>query len=340
MAKRKSKSDSTTVSKKADTKKTDSQQSTEDASAAENKGSLSRFLGFFIPGVGFGGAFLLISALVMGALYWCNKTYFYSDSSQSWQVEYNLPQGIWMGADVLEFVRKSNPDLFEKPFDDKSLLEDVANSFNLSPIVKVVKSAKRRFPNTVVLDIEYFEPVAMVNVNFDKGGRGLVPVDKDGFRLPSVYFKKSDLDNYIAITGIASLPTNPVGSCWIDSQVEIACKIASDLAPYKNEFGIVGIHVHKSSEIDKRYNYQPMCFDIWLKNDTIIRWAAFLFKSTEVQPIDDELTTQEKIAILRQCLQEKGEIKPDSPKEMFRFVPKKEDPKKEVPKTESETPEG
>lgn len=326
MAKRKAKSDSNADSKKANSKQTVSQQSAEDKHASEKQGSLARFFGFFIPGVGFGGAFLLISALVIGALYWCNTTYFYSDNSQSWQVEYNLPQGVWAGVDIKEFVLKSNPDLFEKPYDDKTLLEDVANSFNLSPIVKMVKSAKRRFPNTVVLEIEYFEPVAMVNVNYEKGGHGLVPVDKDGFRLPTIYFKKSDLESYIAITGIASLPTNPVGSCWNDTQVEIACKIANDLAPYKNEFGIVGIHVHKSSVVDDRYNYPPMCFDIWLKNNTIIRWAAYLFKSTEVQPIDDELSTQEKIAILRQRLQEKGEIKPDSPKEMFRFVPQKEAP--------------
>lgn len=335
MAKRKTKSDTNTVSKKANSKNTASQQSTEDKSASEKQGTLSRFLSFFIPGVGFGGAFLLISVIVIGVLYWCSKTdYFNSGLAESWQVEYNLPQGVWTGVDVREFVQKSNPDLFGKPFDDATLLEEVANSFNLSPIVKMVKSAKRRFPNTVVLDIEYFEPVAMVKANYEHGVNSYVPVDKDGFRLPTIYFKKSDLENYIVITGIASLPTNPVGSCWNDTQVEIACKIANDLAPYKNEFGIVGIHVHKSSVVDDRYNYPPMFFDIWLKNNTIIRWAAFLFKSTEVQPIDDELSTQDKISILRQRLQEKGEIKPDSPKEMFRFIPQKE-----VPQKESETPQ-
>lgn len=324
MAKRKAKSDSNTVSKKANSQKTVSQQSTEDKNASKKQGALSRFLGFFIPGVGFGGTFLLISALVIGALYWCGNTYLNSDNTQTWQVEYNLPQGVWTGADVLDFVRKSNPDLFEKPFDDKTLLEEVVNSFNLSPIVKMVKSAKRKFPNTVVLDIEYFEPVAMVNVNMDEKLQYYIPVDKDGYWLPTIYFKKSDLKDYIAITGIASLPDKPVGNCWNDTQVKIACKIANELVPYKNEFKIVGIHVHKSTEIDKRYNYPPMCFDIWLKNNTIIRWSSYLFKSTEVQLIDDDLSTQEKIAILRQRLLEKGEIKPDSPKEMFRFVPKKE----------------
>ena len=328
MAKRKAKSGSKSVVEKAVVEKPVSQESNVSKDSPRNQGSLSRFLGFFIPGVGFGGAFLLISVLVMGVLYWLNKTYFLSDSSDSWQVEYNLPQGIWTGADVLESVRKSNPELFEKPYNDKTLLEDVSNSFNLSQIVKKVKSVQRKYPNTIVLNIEYFVPVAMVYVNSEAIGKGFLPIDKDGCQLPTTYFKKSDLDNYLAITGIKSLPMNPVGQIWNDSWVETASKIADELAPYKDELGIAGIHVHESSDSDKTYSYNPICFDVRLKNHTFIRWSRYFFKSSGEEMVDKELTTKEKIAILRQRLKEKGEIKPDSPDEMFRFVPESE-PKSE-----------
>ena len=321
MAKRKEKTESKSVPEKTDSKTTAERQSAEEKPSQRNPGSLSRFLGFFIPGVGFGGAFLLISAIIMGLLYWLNKTNYLSNHSQSWQVEYNLPQGVWMGEDVLESVRNSNPDLFEKPYDDKSLLEEVSNSFNLSPIVKTVKSVQRKFPNTVVLDIEYFVPVAMVYVNSEAIGKGFLPVDKDGCQLPTTFFKKSELENYLAITGIKSLPMNPVGQRWNDSWVETASSIAYELTPYKDELGIVGIHVHESSEIDASSSYNPICFDVRLKNHTFIRWARYIFKSTGEQQLDKELSTKEKIAILRKRLQEKGEILPDSPDEMFRFVP-------------------
>lgn len=324
MAKRKEKKDSESTPKKTEPPKTVSRKSTEKNSSQEKQGSLSRFLGFFIPGVGFGGAFLLISALVIGALYWFNKTYFLSDDNQSWQVEYNLPQGVWASEDVLEFVRKNNPDLFEKAYNDKTLLEDVANSFNLSRVVKKVKSAQRKYPNTVVLDIEYFEPVAMVYVSSDVIGKGCIPVDKDGNQLPTSFFDKSDLNNYLAITGIKSLPMNSVRHPWNDIHVETACQIANELTPYKDEFGIVGINVHESSEVDERYSYTPVCFDIWLKNHTFIRWSRYIFKSTGVQQLDSELSTEDKIAILRQRLKEKGEIKPDSSEKMLRFTPDSE----------------
>ena len=324
MAKRRAKSDSKPVVEKTRSEKPVSQESDVKKDSPRNQGSLSRFLGFFIPGVGFGGAFLLISVLVMGALYWLNKTYFLSDSSGSWQVEYNLPQGVWTGADVLESVRKNNPELFEKPYNDKTLLEEVSNSFNLSQIVKKVKSVQRKYPNTIVLDIEYFVPVAMVYVNSEEIGKGFLPIDKDGCQLPTTFFKKSDLDNYLAITGIKSLPMNPVGQVWNDSWVETASKIADELVPYKDELGIAGIHVHESSDTDNPSSYNPICFDVRLKNHTFIRWSRYFFKSSGEEMVDKELTTKEKIAILRQRLKEKGEIKPDSPDEMFRFVPESE----------------
>lgn len=327
MAKRKTKSESAPASKKTDVKQTAPKESTDKdgKSALKSQGSLTRFLGFFIPGVGFGGAFLLISALVMTILFWLVKTSFLSSGSEPWQIEYNLPEGVWAGEDVLAYVKKSNPDLFEKPFNDKRLLEDVSNSFNLSQIVKRVKSVQRRFPNTIVLDIEYFEPIAMVYVN---SANGYYPVDKDGCLLPTGFFKETDIGNYLAIMGIKSLPMKPVGQSWSDISVETASQIAYELAPYKDEFGIVVIYVHESTTIDENYGYYPICFDIRLKNHTIIRWARYLFKATGVQLIDDSLSTEDKIAILRQRIKEKGEIKPDSPDEMFRFVPDSE-PKSE-----------
>ena len=336
MAKRKAKSDSKPVSEKTGSDNAVSQESNKSKRSERNQGSLSRFLGFFIPGVGFGGAFLLISALIMGVLYWLNEKYFLPDKTESWKVEYNQPQGVWAGADVLGFVQKSNPDLFEKTYDDKFLLEAVSNSFNLSPIIKKVKSVQRKYPNTIVLDVEYFVPVAMVYVNSESVGKGFLPVDEDGCQLPTSYFSKSDLDNYLAITGIKSLPMNSVSHPWSDVRVETACKIASELAPYKDELGIVGIHVHESSEIDQESSYNPICFDIRLKNHAFIRWSKYIFKPNSSQLVDKELSTKEKIAVLRQRLKEKGEIKPDSPDDMFRFIPKSEpksDPKSE-PKSE------
>lgn len=339
MAKRKAKSDSTSVSEKAGSEKTSSEktssqkagsrktsvnESKQNATSDQNSGSLSRFLGFFIPGVGFGGAFLLISALLMGLLYWLNEKYFLPDNAESWKVEYNLPQGVWTGFDVLDSVRKSNPDLFEKSYVEKTLLEEVSNSFNLSQIVKTVKSVKRKYPNTIVVDVDYFVPIAMVYVNSEAIGKGFLPVDKDGCQLPTTFFKKTDLDNYLAITGIKSLPMNPVGQSWNDVRVEMACKIADELTPYKDELGIVGIHVHESSEIDETSSYNPICFDIRLKNHTFIRWSRYISKPSGAQLVDKELSTKEKIAILRQRLKEKGEIKPDSPDDMFRFAPKSE----------------
>ncbi|MBQ2620448.1 MAG: hypothetical protein IJF84_03835 [Thermoguttaceae bacterium] len=335
MAKRKTKSDSKTVSNKSGAEKKAPKKPESNSNLNENKGSLSRFLEFFIPGVGFGGAFLLISALVMGVLYWFNESYYPANNSDSWKVEYNLPQGVWKNADILEFVQKSHPGLFEKKFDDNALLQDVSISFSLSPIVKKVNSVQRRFPNTVVLDIEYFEPIAMVYVESGNNNAAFFPVDKDGYQLPSTYFKESEKNKYLAITGIASLPMNPVGQSWNDVRVETACKIALELTPYKDELGIVGIYVHDSKH-DKRLDYTPICFDIWLKNQTFIRWSRYIFVENAPQLVDKELTTKEKIALLRQYMKEKGDIKPDSSGDMFRFIPNSESEPESNPETKTE----
>lgn len=328
MAKRTAKSKSNPVSEKQGSKKTDAQPSTEKKDAQRNPGSLSRFWEFFIPGVGFGGTFILCSVLFLGFLFWLNKTFFLADNSESWQVEYNLPQGVWAGEDILKSVHKSNPALFDRPYDDSKLLEDVANSFNLLQIVKKVKSVQRKYPNAVILDLEYFEPVAMVYVN---SASGYYPVDKDGCRLPTKFFKESDIEKYLVISGIKSLPMNPVGQRWNDVGVDMASKTAAELVPYKNELGIAGIHVHESSEIENESGYTPTCIDIWLKNNTFIRWSKYISKPPGVQLVDDELSTEEKIDILRKCLKEKGEIKPDKEGDMFKFTTPSE------PESESES---
>lgn len=287
---------------------------------SEDKNFLLKFFSLLRSVCGFGGSFILISALVMGALYWGLKSDFFPSEQESWQVEINPPQGVWKNVDVVHFVKNGNPNLFARPFDDKNLLEDISNSFSLSTIIKKVNSVYRKYPNTIVLDVEYFTPIAMVYVNSPSIEEGYLAVDKDGYLLPSRnFFTKDDVKKYLAITGIKSLPASTLGQKWDDARVEVASQIADELTPYKDELGIVGIHTHDVLSENKGYN--PTFFDIRLKNQTFIRWTKVLIRASDVQRDEKELTTAQKIAILRKRLHEKGEIKPDSPKDMLQFVP-------------------
>ncbi len=275
--------------------------------------SIANLIRFCIPGLGFGGTFLLISAVIVGVLFVTLgiKSALFPpllEESTDWDIQITPPPAIWQQSDISLDIKKQNPDLAGLSYDDPDLLEQISNQLNLITIVKKVKSVSKRFPHTIFADVEYRLPVAMIYVVSDKAENGFFPVDDQGVLLPTrSSFSKTDIQKYIRVFGIKSYPANPQGQPWGDRWVTTSAQIASELAPYKNELGIFAILIHES--IDKNAMYNKSIFDIKLNNDTIIRWTELYYGPTEIKEVGNQLSTQAKIAIMRKTLKEKGEIK-------------------------------
>lgn len=301
-----------------------SETNVQESQPKNNTTLFSRLMYYFVPGVGFGGTFLLASLLVILSLWAANRFLALpmqaSSETNQWKCVCTPLPEVWKNYDVLNEAFKTNPDLFQKKYEDKNLLAEIAEAFNLSRVVKKVNSVYRQHPETIKVELEYRIPVAMVFVDVQTSDRGFLPVDREGYRLPTgEFFTQADIGKYISIIGIKSYPVTPTGEAWGDDRVVSGAQIAAELLPYKAELGIVEIIIHESADSSGFYN--PTIFDVRLQNRTIIRWTQIRYSDQGPQKEEGDLSTPEKIAILRKRLAENGEIKADSNKEILQFSP-------------------
>lgn len=110
----------------------------------------------------------------------------------------------------------------------------VGQAFLMHPWVRKVNHCRKRYPAKVSVNLEYRQPVGMVEV---RGGR--LPIDSEGVLLPTIDFSP-DVAN--AFPRIVASQTNPVsdiaGSQWGDERVHGAARLAGFLLPYWRQLGL------------------------------------------------------------------------------------------------------
>lgn len=116
-------------------------------------------------------------------------------------------------------------------FNDKNLTLKVAEAFRLHSWVERVVRVNKRYPDTIVVQLEYRRPVAMVEVNVNHQP-GLFPVDVDGVLLPTADFTAEAAAQYPRICAVDTAPLGIPGSPWGDPRVHDAALLAAALTPY------------------------------------------------------------------------------------------------------------
>ena len=93
--------------------------------------------------------------------------------------------------DLIEQIRRQNQLPREMSILDPKLCKTIAVAFSRHPWIARVNSVRQSYPASVIIDVEFRKPVAMVQV---KGGR--IPIDSSGVVLPSEDFKVEDVARY------------------------------------------------------------------------------------------------------------------------------------------------
>ena len=111
---------------------------------------------------------------------------------------------------------------------DKTLPQQLAEAFIAHPWVERVEQVELRYPSGAEIKLTYRVPIALV----ETPGRGVLPVDRHGFLLPSEYLAETSSDQqsrYFTIQGIQSLPLGAAGTPWGNPLVQTAAQLAEAL---------------------------------------------------------------------------------------------------------------
>jgi hypothetical protein len=202
----------------------------------------------------------------------------------------------WMRFDIREKVFRDASLHQNLSIMDPDLNERIASAFSLHPWVARVNRVSKRYPASVVVDLEYRHPVCMVHI-----GSQIIPVDVEGNALPAWDLPPSEMDRYPRLVcADLSTPRGPVGEQWGDPRVVGAAEIAAALgdrwkschfdriepvpAPDSNRIGDAVYHLHTRS-------------------GTIVVWGRAPGVTTPGAP-----TTAEKLAYLDEEIQRYGTL--------------------------------
>jgi hypothetical protein len=143
----------------------------------------------------------------------------------------------WIRADVkTEVLRNSGLANETLSILDDDLVERIQRAFSLHPWVAKVGRVSKSHPAHVDVEIIYRRPVAMVEVP-----GGLLPVDAEGFLLPSDDFSPLAARSYPRLSGIESSPLGPTGTKWGDPIVSGGARVADVIKPVWDDLGVRAI---------------------------------------------------------------------------------------------------
>ncbi len=169
----------------------------------------------------------------------------YRIAAESIQV---TPPPPWIRSDVRgEIVRDGA--LNDLTIFDKDASIRVYQAFELHPWVAKVLRVSKHPPARLVVDLEYRQPVAWVEVVGAKPGDegGVIPIDRSACVLPSGDFTIEHLKDYLRISIKDVQPYGLAGSVWGDSRVVGAAKIATALQDAWQSLGLYRIQLAADS---------------------------------------------------------------------------------------------
>lgn len=128
---------------------------------------------------------------------------------------------------------------------DPQAAVQIARAFELHTWVKRVARVQKKAPGTVVVDLEYRRPIALVEVLFNNV-LSYEPVDMEGVVLPEDLFRRdeSQLSRYMKITADYSMPSGVLGTPWGDQRITGAANIAALIEKAWQRWNLVRIIAH------------------------------------------------------------------------------------------------
>lgn len=140
------------------------------------------------------------------------------------------PPPPWIRTDVRSEVVR-NGALNDLTIFDKDATIRVYQAFELHPWIAKVQRVSKHPPARLIVDLEYRQPVAWVEVPgaspTDEGG--VIPIDGLTCVLPSRDFTSEDLKHYLRISVRDVRPYGLAGTVWGDTRIAGAAKIATAL---------------------------------------------------------------------------------------------------------------
>ena len=126
---------------------------------------------------------------------------------------------------------------------DRDLLGELANAFSAYPWVESVTQVRASYPATVELKLVYRKPVCLVVLPTMTGGYA---VDRHGVHLPNFLSGSQgtdgiDVNRYIKVLGIDTMPAGNIGEKWGGGIVENAAALAGHLGAENSILRIVSI---------------------------------------------------------------------------------------------------
>jgi hypothetical protein len=193
------------------------------------------------------------------------------------------PSPPWIHSDVkAESLKQAGIDE-QLSVLESGLAERVATAFKLHPWVKKVVRVVKRPPAGVEVEIEYRQPVCMVEVP-----GGLFPVDEQGVLLPTADFTTDEAVHYPRLSNIQTVTEGPTGTVWQDARVIGAAKISglllADWEPLKL-YRIMPVAASASA---------PVEYELYTHGQTRVLWGHAEPNSAAGEP-----TSEDKLAQLK-----------------------------------------
>lgn len=117
-------------------------------------------------------------------------------------------------------------ELSELPSDfsllDNQLTSEVMKAFRRHPWISNVVRVQKSFPASVVVQVQYRRPVAMVEI-----AAGRVPIDVHAVVLPSADFSASEASQFPLIRNVASVSPAQPGMTWNNPGLIAAARMAA-----------------------------------------------------------------------------------------------------------------
>jgi hypothetical protein len=162
----------------------------------------------------------------------------------------------------------------------------VAQAFAMHSWVLKVKRVSKKYPARVIVELEYRQPVAMVEVT-----GGLLPVDKTGVLLPTGDFTAQSAREYLRIAATEASPLGTPGTPWGDDRIVGAAHLAHTLASHWRALDLLRIIARRGPR--EGLQRSPPVLSLQTRQGTRIIWGNPPGETTPGEP-----RWEKKVAVL------------------------------------------
>jgi hypothetical protein len=188
---------------------------------------------------------------------------------------------------------------------ETDLTPRIAHAFEMHPWVAAVTRVSKRAPANIIVDLEYRQPIAWVEVPAGMYAgqtvQGALPIDGESVLLPNADFQADDLMRLIHINIEGLSISGPTGTPWGDPRVAGAAAIAAALGEHWRELGLYQIKAFADFSLANtpaRTRYELYAVD----------GRRLIWGSAPGQEPPGEPAAAAKVRLLREYVQRRGPL--------------------------------